>query len=164
MGDPDDKPLTVVKLNPAIIAGVIGHEPLEVVGPVDLSVVVGLAEPPTILPMQEPASYTIRTTPPDGETTAFSSGGVHTVDHYDNAIFFLGMDGRGTFTIRGGLGFLVEGTGTVTAAEVRTEFEAPNRDIRGVFTFPRGGQTGEVKLTNGNDRLVARATIGVTID
>jgi hypothetical protein len=159
-----DEPLKVVThMSPADVANAFEEPPLVVHTPFTQADVGEAPEPPIVLPMQEPASYTIRTSPPDGAVEAFSGDGQHTADRYDNAVFFLAPDGRGTFTFRGHQGFPVEGTGTVTAQEVRTEFEAPNRDIRGVFKFPRGGQIGQVTLTNGSEHLIARATVGVSI-
>ncbi|HXI79639.1 MAG TPA: hypothetical protein VNM34_02355 [Verrucomicrobiae bacterium] len=165
MGGPGDKPLKVMTpFNEVDVGKAFGEEPLHVMTPFNEADVGKAPAPPVTQPLQDTASYTIRTKPPDGAVTSFSSHGPRTADDYDNAIFVMAPDGNGTFQFLGKQAFPIRGMGTVSAAEVRVSFEAPNRGMRGGFVVPRNGQTGEVKLSNQSDQLVARATVGVSID
>jgi hypothetical protein len=125
-------------------------------------------EPPTqpTVPIEEPTSYTILINAPKGELIAFSDEeGRHTPDDYNKAQFFLGPEGRGTFTFMpSATEISIEGSGTRTADEDRVNFENAERGLSGVFSFPRGGHRGEVTLTHGSARLKAAAIQGVVID
>jgi hypothetical protein len=97
-----DEPLKLVThITPADVASASEEPPLVVHTSVIQAIIGEAPEPPIFLPMQEPASYTIRTSPPDGAVEAYSGDGPQTADRYDNAVFFLAPDGRGTFTFRG---------------------------------------------------------------
>jgi len=124
-----------------------------------------LAPVPTV-PIEESISYSILTNPPEGGVLAFSDEeGRHTPDDYNNARFFLAPDGRGTFTFMPSLTQIsIEGSGTRTAEQDRVAFENAERGLSGVFSFPRGGQRGEIALSHGSVRLKAQAIQGVVID
>jgi len=123
-------------------------------------------QPQPAVPIEESISYSIVTNPPEGTVVGFSDDeGRQTPDHYHGARFFLGPDGAGTFTFMPSTTQIsVEGSGTRTADEDRVAFANEPRGLSGVFTFPRGGQRGEVTLTHGSVHLKAAAVQGIAID
>jgi hypothetical protein len=114
------------------------------------------------VPINESVSYSIE------EATEFNDEqGRHVKEEYESVRFFLGADGRGTFTFMrrpGGSGpgavFSIEGSGTRTADEDRVEFRSEGRGLSGVFLFPRGGEHGEITLTHGSVHLKGQAVVG----
>jgi len=161
---PDEKPLTVLTpFNPKIVIDALvpdADEPIEVhMFAIDMTTFDPHVEPLDV-PMQASRKYRIKTMERDGTVTAaFSGDNGHDARHYDRAEMFLGTDGMGTFTIHNGAALVITGTGTTNATEDRTVFKARDRDIRGVFTFPRDGQAGEVKLAHEGGHLIAQAQV-----
>jgi hypothetical protein len=157
---PDEEPHLEVHFHP----GEVPH-----VGPADL-LHAGEVSPEVTVPIEESVSYTISITPPNGELIAFSGEQGNSPDEYDGAQFFLGPEGRGTFTFMlphgGGPGtqISIEGSGTRSADKERVAFENQARGLSGVFSFPRGGQRGEITLSHGSVHLKARAVQGIGID
>jgi hypothetical protein len=116
-------------------------------------------------PVPLPVSYSILIKPPDGVVFAFSDEKGRPPDRYDGARFSLGPDGKGSFQfLDSGTSIDIEGSGTVSAAEERVVFSNQNRNLTGVFSFPRESSAGEIALIHGSVHLKARAIRGVKID